>query len=124
MTDEQPTELQQAREETRELRVNALNKWPEPLNYLAAMVIRHNAQEWLVEKPETVGAERVREYGLTENQERFLTEVAERMAGGYWICPVCQTVNIGAEKPLTCNECGSGELVEAHVLNEHGEIHV
>lgn len=58
----------------------ALEAYPEPLNMLASALIASNEKVWLHgAKKRTVGAETVREHGLTSNQRYWVEQIAEAM---------------------------------------------
>ena len=59
---------------------DAIERLPEPLNWLASQMIAQNEEVWLRSgKSDTYGAECVREQGLTENQWDWIEEIAGRM---------------------------------------------
>jgi len=48
-----------------------------PVRYLAIQLLQKNRRKWLHAKPETNGAQAVERHGLTENQRRWLNDVAD-----------------------------------------------
>ena len=95
-----------------------MDEYPRPLNWMLVEMADRNWEHWLngpKHRRRTYGAESIREQGLTNNQVEWATEIADRMDGGHWMCPFCQVVNVAEEKPMTCDECGGDELVEAEV---------
>lgn len=59
-------------------------RYPSPLDMLLVELYERNKDYWLQPPMDgTIGAERVREYGLTENQMRWADEVAEQMDGDH-----------------------------------------
>lgn len=59
-------------------------RYPSPLDMLLVSLYERNKDYWL-EPPmnNTVGAERVREYGLTSNQMEWAELIAEQMDGDH-----------------------------------------
>ena len=51
--------------------------YDEPLSYIAVQLANKNRRKWLHAKPETNGAQAVERHGLTENQRRWLNNVAD-----------------------------------------------
>ena len=65
-------------EHTRSLKA----EYPEPLCYLLIELAEYNREKWLNPPYDgTIGAENVRETGLTTNQREWATMVAERLEG-------------------------------------------
>lgn len=58
------------------------NRFPAPLSYLLIELAEMNRDKWLEGEEwcrDTIGAEDVMKYGLTENQRRFANQIAEQM---------------------------------------------
>ena len=105
-----------------------LNEYPLPLARLLMVLAERNRAHWLGEyrnpdgdgprdRSDTLGAESVRDCGLTETERTWAREIAAEMVGEYWFCPYCCTVTIAREKPDTCPECDEpgAELQEANI---------
>lgn len=61
---------------------NIKDRFPEPLSLLLIEMAERNREHWLESdewRKDTIGAESVRQYGLTENQRRFANQIAEQM---------------------------------------------
>ena len=61
---------------------NIKDRFPEPLSVLLIELAEMNRQHWLDEdscRSDTIGAESVREFGLTENQRAWANQIAEQM---------------------------------------------
>lgn len=58
-----------------------LDAYPEPLNYLLVELVQGNEAYWLEDdrRQKLRGAEVVREQGLTTNQQRWATTIAENL---------------------------------------------
>lgn len=57
-------------------------RFPAPLSYMLIELAEMNRDKWLegeTWRRETIGAEDVMKYGLTENQRRFANQIAEQM---------------------------------------------
>lgn len=57
-------------------------RYPEPLNFLIIELAEMNREKWLDGedwRSRTLGAEKVRETGLTANQYEFAEQIAEQM---------------------------------------------
>lgn len=54
--------------------------YPRPLNEIMLLMMNRNCEEWLTgEKREKLGAESVREQGLTRNQKKWADEIAGKL---------------------------------------------
>jgi len=61
---------------------NIKDRFPEPLSLLLVEMAERNREHWLESedwRAQTIGAESVREFGLTENQRRWANQIAEQM---------------------------------------------
>jgi len=58
----------------------ALDELPKPFAYLVVELMEANEREWLDEKPDTYGAESVRQTGLTTTQKEWVKVVEYRLA--------------------------------------------
>lgn len=61
---------------------NIKARFPEPLSLLLIEMAERNREHWLESerwRARTLGAEDVREYGLTENQRTWANQIAEQM---------------------------------------------
>lgn len=69
---------------------NIKDRFPEPLSLLLIEMAERNRKHWLESedwREDTIGADDVRKYGLTENQRRWANEIAEQMGvphDAYW----------------------------------------
>lgn len=58
----------------------ALDYFPRPLNLLVSEIMTMNEKIWISEdKYRTYGADTVRKYGMTQNQMRWIEELAENL---------------------------------------------
>lgn len=58
-------------------------KYDEPLKFLLVQIAENNCKEWLREKPDTIGADEVRETGFTTNQQRWISEITGKEVGSF-----------------------------------------
>lgn len=91
-----------------------LDAYPEPLNWLAAMLFEANLRKWI--GTGTYGEEQVVEYGLTENQYRFCERLAADVDGDRQYCSHCGVFVVG-DDPDACPECdaNASELQPAEI---------
>ena len=76
------TETPQAGEVLREQCEDIRDRFPAPLSHLLVEMAQRNYEHWLDGedwRERTIGAESIREYGLTENQRTFANQIAEQM---------------------------------------------
>ena len=67
-------------------------RYPSPLDWLLVSLYERNQDYWFQPAMnDTVGAERVRKHGLTENQMRWAEEISEQMDGDH---PAYEDMNV------------------------------
>ena len=52
---------------------------PEPLDFLANEIKQMNEEYWLENRPDLIGAEEIRKDGFTQNQRRWINNIARRL---------------------------------------------
>ena len=98
-------------------------EYPEPLNWLLVELAEYNREKWLAEdspRKRTIGADEVRETGLTSNEQEWAAQIADRLEkADEWACDECNerssTVTKGANGPALCNECAGLVIDPAEV---------
>lgn len=98
-------------------------EYPKPLSWLLVELAEFNREKWLAEdspRKNTIGAEEVRETGLTTNEQEWAAKIADRLEkADEWACDKCRvrssTCTRGLSGPALCNECAGLTLNPAEV---------